>query len=162
MGVNKVILVGNVGKDPEIKYLENGTPYARLPLATGDSYKDKDGQKIERTEWHNLVFWSGLAQVVEKWVKKGDPLYIEGSIRTTASEKDGQKRYFTDIVVREMQMLGSKKSSESGNFERPVPEEPWRGTNNSTPTTQVQNSTTDFSQNSADDFVPEGEDDLPF
>jgi len=112
MGVNKVILVGNVGKDPEVKRLDNGTTYARLSLATSESYKDKEGNKVEKTEWHNLVFWRGLAEVVEKWVKKGQQLYVEGSIKTTISEEDGEKKYFTDIVVKDMQMIGSKKDSE--------------------------------------------------
>ncbi len=161
MGINKVILVGNVGKDPEVKYLDNGTPYARVTLATGESYKGKDGEKIERTEWHNLVFWRGLAEVVEKWVKKGDSLYVEGSIRTTSTEKDGQKRYYTDIVVREMQMLGGKRGSGGSGDSRPIPDEPWSGNNKST--TSNQNSVSASpSDNQIDDFIPEGEDDLPF
>jgi len=153
MGINKVILVGNVGKDPEVKYLENGTAYARLTLATSESYKGKDGQKVEKTEWHNLVFWRGLAEVVEKWVKKGNQIYVEGSIRTTMSEKDGQKRYFTDIVVRDMQMLGKKDGGTSEN--QPVMEEPWSNNTSS----QNNNKTTNESIN---DNIPEGEDDLPF
>lgn len=159
MGVNKVILVGNVGKDPEVRYLDSGIPYARLPLATSENYKGKDGNKVEKTEWHNLVFWRGLAEVVEKWVKKGNQLYVEGSIRTTMSEKDGQKRYFTDIVVREMQMLGRKGD---GSSDRPVPEEPWSGnkasneSNNTAETNKTNNSA------EANDNIPEGEDDLPF
>lgn len=163
MGVNKVMLLGNVGKDPEVRYLDNGTAYARLSLATGDSYKDKNGEKVERTEWHNLVFWRGLAEIVEKWVKKGDKLYVEGSIRTTMSEKDGQKRYFTDIVVREMEMLGKK----SGGDNRPAPQEPqeaWKdkkeNNTQSNNTQESNNSTTE--KTSTSENIPEGEDDLPF
>ncbi len=77
-GVNKVILVGHVGKDPEVKYLEGGVALARFPLATSDSYKNKEGQKIETTEWHNVVVWRGLAEIVEKYVRKGKLIYIEG------------------------------------------------------------------------------------
>ena len=157
MGVNKVILVGNVGKDPEVRYLDNGTAYARLPLATGDSYKNKAGEKVDRTEWHNLVFWRGLAEVVEKWVKKGDSLYVEGSIRTSVSEKDGQKRYFSEIVVREMQMLGGKKG---GDGNRPEPQEPWTGNDNKQ--SDTQNSSKAKTTEQKTENIPEGEDDLPF
>ncbi len=88
--INKVILVGNVGKDPEVRHLESGVAVAQLPLATSETYKDKSGNKTTQTEWHNLVFWRGLADVVEKYVKKGDPLYIEGKIRSRSyDDKDG-------------------------------------------------------------------------
>ncbi|MGE4287879.1 MAG: single-stranded DNA-binding protein [Salinivirgaceae bacterium] len=113
--INKVILVGNVGKDPEVRHLESGVAVAQLPLATSETYKDKSGNKTTQTEWHNLVFWRGLADVVEKYVKKGDPLYIEGKIRSRSyDDKDGVKRYVTEIVVDNMQMLGRKSSGEAG------------------------------------------------
>lgn len=111
MGVNKVILVGNVGKDPEIRHLENGVAVANFPLATSETYR-KDGEKITTTEWHNIVLWRGLADVAEKYVKKGNPLYIEGKIRTRSwDDKDGNKRYTTEIVGDNMQMLGNKQDS---------------------------------------------------
>ncbi len=159
MGVNKVILLGNVGKDPEVKYLDNGTAYARVTLATNESYKNKAGEKVDSTEWHNLVFWRRLAEVVEKWVKKGDMLYVEGSIRSTMSEKDGQKRYFTDIVVRNMEMLGKK----GGGDNRPTPEEPkevWKDNKNSSNNNQAN--TSENSTQTSSESIPEGEDDLPF
>ncbi len=113
--VNKVILVGNVGKDPEIRYLDSGVAVAQFSLATSESFKDKAGQKTTRTEWHNIVLWRGLAEVAEKYVKKGHPLYIEGKITNRSYDgKDGTKRYITEIVGNEMKMLGSKGSNEGG------------------------------------------------
>jgi single-strand DNA-binding protein len=105
-GVNKVILIGNVGKDPEVKHLENGTVLTKFPLATSETYK-KDNEKVTNTEWHNIVLFKGQAEVAEKYVKKGDALYIEGKIRTRSwDDQDGNKRYMTEIVGNNMQMLG--------------------------------------------------------
>jgi single-strand DNA-binding protein len=111
MSVNKVILVGNVGKDPEIKYIDSDTPVAKFPLATSESYKAKNGEKVETTEWHNIVMWRGLAKVVENFVKKGSRLFLEGKITSRKYEKDGQTLYFTEIVVSNMVMLDSKSTS---------------------------------------------------
>lgn len=119
--VNKVILVGNVGKDPEVKYLDNGTAFARFTLATSETYKDKEGNKQSKTEWHNIVLWRGLAEVAEKYVKKGNPLYIEGKITNRSYEKDGSTKYFTEIVGNEMKMLGSKSSNEGSGAQVPPP-----------------------------------------
>ena len=105
MGVNKVILVGNVGRDPEIKSLPSGTRLATFSLATTDR-RSKDESGNPRTEWHNLVVWDKLADVVERYVTKGKQLYIEGQIRTRSYEKDGQKKFFTEIHVQQMEMLG--------------------------------------------------------
>jgi single-strand DNA-binding protein len=105
MGVNKVILVGNVGRDPEIKSLPSGTRLATFSLATTDR-RSKDENGNPRTEWHNLVVWDKLADVVERYVTKGKQLYIEGQIRTRSYEKDGQKKFFTEIHVQQMEMLG--------------------------------------------------------
>lgn len=109
--VNKVILIGNVGKDPEVKYLESGVPVARFTLATSESYKDKDGTRQSRTEWHNIVLWRGLAEIAEKYVKKGNPLFIEGKITNRSYEQNGVTKYFTEIVGNEMRMLGSKNDN---------------------------------------------------
>lgn len=113
-GVNKVILVGNLGKDPEVRHLENGAVVANFPLATSDSYKDrKTGEKITQTEWHNIVIWRGLAEIAEKYLKKGSSVYIEGKLRTRSwDDKDGIKRYTTEVVADNMTMLGGK--SEGG------------------------------------------------
>ncbi len=113
MGINKVILVGNVGKDPEVRHLDSGVAVTTFPLATSETYRNKEGQKVTNTEWHNIVLWRGLAEVAEKYVKKGNPLYIEGKIRTRSWEdKDGNKRYTTEIIADNMQMLGSRQSQE--------------------------------------------------
>lgn len=109
MSVNKVILVGNVGKDPETRYLEGGTVVTRFPLATSEVYRNRDGEKITNTEWHNIVLWRGLAEVAEKYVKKGSQLYIEGRIRNRSyTDKEGNTRYTTDIIGDNMQMLGKR------------------------------------------------------
>lgn len=122
MGINKVILVGNVGRDPEVKSLPSGVRVATFSLATTDRrFKDESGQP--RTEWHNLVAWRGLADVVEKFVTKGKLLYIEGQIRTRTWEPEpGQKKYFTEIHIEEMEMLGGRGSSDDGGgFREPGP-----------------------------------------
>ena len=113
-GVNKVILVGNVGKDPEVKYLEGGVAVAKFPLATSESYKNKEGQKVEQTEWHNVVLWRGLAEVAEKYVRKGKQLYIEGKIRTRSYEENNVKKYFTEIIADSMTLLGDPRGSQGG------------------------------------------------
>ncbi len=118
-GVNKVILVGNVGKDPEVRYLEGGVAVAKFPLATSESYKNKEGQKIVQTEWHNIVLWRGLAEVAEKWVRKGNKIYIEGKIRTRSYGDENNKKWFTDIVADNMTMLGGPRSEE---HEEKIPE----------------------------------------
>lgn len=111
MSVNKAILVGNVGNDPEIKYLDSGTPLARFSLATSENYTNRNGEKVSQTEWHNIVLWRGLAEVAEKYVKKGTQLYIEGRIRTRSwDDKDGNKRYTTEINCDSLQLLGSRNT----------------------------------------------------
>jgi single-strand DNA-binding protein len=113
MSVNKVILVGNVGKDPEIRYLESNTPVCKMSLATSEVYKNKTGERVTTTEWHNVVLWRGLAEVAEKYVKKGAQVYIEGRLRTRSWEdKDKNKRYTTEIVADVLQLLG-KRTEES-------------------------------------------------
>ena len=114
MSVNKVILVGHVGQDPEVRYIENNTPVCTLRLATSEVYKNKSGERVTTTEWHSVVLWRGLAEVAEKYVKKGTQVYIEGKIRTRAWEdKDKNKRYSTEIVADVMQLLG-KRTDEAG------------------------------------------------
>ena len=113
MSVNKVILVGNVGKDPEIKHLDSGVAVASFSLATSESYNAKNGERVTNTEWHNIVLWRGLAEVVEKYVKKGSKLFIEGKITSRQYEKDGVTKYFTEIVANNMVMLDSKPSGGS-------------------------------------------------
>ena len=113
-GVNKVILVGNLGKDPEIRHLDNGVAVANFSLATTESYTNKQGERVNQTEWHNVVLWRGLADIAEKYLKKGNSVYIEGKIVTRKWEdKDNNTRYSTDIVADKMTMLGSKQESSS-------------------------------------------------
>lgn len=115
MSVNKVILVGNVGKDPETRYLEGGTAVCSFSLATSETYRNRDGEKVTNTEWHNVVLWRGLAEVAEKYVRKGSQLFIEGRIRTRSwDDRDGNKRYTTEIVGDNMQMLGRRQDESAG------------------------------------------------
>jgi single-strand DNA-binding protein len=114
-GVNKVILVGNVGNDPEVRYMPNGNAVANISIATSDTWKDKTtGDQQEKTEWHRVVFFNRLAEIVEQYVKKGSKLYIEGRLQTRSWEQDGVKRYSTEIVSNEMQMLDSRGSAGAG------------------------------------------------
>ena len=117
MSVNKVILVGRLGKDPETRYMTNGEAVTNCTLATSENWKDKSGEKQEKTEWHNLVFYRRLAEVAGEYLKKGSQIYVEGKITTEKwQDKEGKDRYTTKIVVNEMQMLGGK-SSGGGSFE---------------------------------------------
>jgi len=113
MSVNKVILVGNVGADPEVRYIESNTPVCNLRIATSESYKNRSGEKVTTTEWHTVVLWRGLAEIAEKYVKKGMQLYIEGKIRTRSwDDKDGNKRYATEIIADVLQLLGKREGAE--------------------------------------------------
>ena len=111
-GINKVILVGNLGKDPEVKYLEGGVAVAKFPLATSETFKDKNGNKNDQTEWHNIVVWRGLAEVAEKFLKKGATVYIEEKIKSRSWEdKEGNKKYITEIIGDTLTMLGKKEEN---------------------------------------------------
>lgn len=116
MSVNKVILIGRLGKDPETRYMPNGEAVTNAALATSENWKDKAGEKQEKTEWHNLVFYRRLAEIAGEYLKKGSQVYIEGKLQTRKWEKDGVTRYTTEIIVNEMTMLGGK-SSGGGSFE---------------------------------------------
>lgn len=142
-GVNKVILLGNLGKDPEVRHLESGRAVANFSLATSEVYKNKNGEKVTTTEWHNIVMWSPLAEIAEKYLKKGNQVYLDGKIQTrTYDDKDGNRKYITEIVVQNLNMLGSKNDGNS------------------------DTNANDYSKNnSADEGVPaynEETDDLPF
>jgi len=115
-GVNKVILIGNLGKDPEVRYMPSGGAVVNITLATSDTWKDKtSGEAKERTEWHNVVFFNKLAEIVGQYLKKGSRMYVEGSLRTRKwQDKDGQDRYSTEIVAADMQMLDSRGGSSGG------------------------------------------------
>lgn len=141
-GVNKVILIGNLGKDPETHSLESGIKVSRFSLATTETFKNKEGVKTSKTEWHNIVMWRGLAEVAEKYLHKGNSVYIEGKITYRQwDDKEGNKRYTTDIVADNMTMLGSAPRVDSK--DSAPPQEKAEGS-------AVEPST------------PEPEDDLPF
>lgn len=141
-GVNKAILIGNLGRDPETRTLESGVKVTRFPMATTETFKNKDGVKTDQTEWHNIVLWRGLAEVAEKYLRKGDSVYIEGKISYRQwDDKDGNKRYTTDIVADNMTMLGGVRRDDPG-FGTPPPEK--------------------GGDHSAESPAPEPGDDLPF
>lgn len=118
MSVNKVILVGNLGKDPELRYTPSGAAVATFSLATSERYKGKDGQMQEKTEWHNIVAWRQLAEICGKYLHKGKQVYIEGKIQTRSyDDRDGNKRYMTEIIADQMQMLG--RAGEEGAAQGP-------------------------------------------
>ncbi|HSZ24534.1 MAG TPA: single-stranded DNA-binding protein [Cytophagaceae bacterium] len=149
-GVNKVILLGNLGKDPEVRVFEGGTKKAAFSLATGETFLDKNGQRQERTEWHNVVFWGNIVDVIEKYLKKGTQVYVEGRITTRSyDDKDGQKKYITEIVGTSMTLLGGKPTGGGENNDAS-----YQGTTNSRPETSSQ------SVNSS--ILADGADDLPF
>jgi single-strand DNA-binding protein len=115
-GINRVILIGNLGRDPEIRNLEGGVKKANFTLATTETYRGKDGEKQEHTEWHNIVLWRGLADIAESYLKKGNSVYIEGKIRNREYlDKENNKRYITEIIADNMIMLGGRRDQGAGN-----------------------------------------------
>jgi single-strand DNA-binding protein len=120
-GINKVILVGNLGKDPEVRYMPNGNAVANITLATSETWKDKQsGEQKEQTEWHRVVFYQRLAEIAGEYLKKGSKVYIEGKLRTRKwQDKDGQDKYMTEIIADEMQMLDSRGGAGAGSSDMP-------------------------------------------
>jgi single-strand DNA-binding protein len=115
MSVNKVILVGHVGKDPDVRHLDSGVTVARFSLATNETYTDKSGKKVTQTEWHNIVVWSKLAEIAEKYIKAGKLLFVEGRLKTSSyDDKEGVKKYKTEIFCDNFRFLGSSGNAESG------------------------------------------------
>ena len=142
-GINKVILVGHLGKDPEVRHLEGGVSVASFPLATSETY-NKDGRKIEQTEWHNIVMWRGLADIAAKYLQKGRLVYIEGKLRTRSFEdKEGHKKYTTEVVAENFTMLGRRSDFEAGT-----------GQGGSHQTQKHEEQFTDFSNQGAEDDLP--------
>ncbi|MDX9769772.1 MAG: single-stranded DNA-binding protein [Tenuifilaceae bacterium] len=146
MSVNKVILVGNVGKDPDVRHLEGGIAVARFPLATNETYTDKNGQKVTQTEWHNIVVWRNQAEIVEKYVKSGKLLYVEGRLRTSSydDKETGVKKYFTEVYCTSFRFLGPSTGEVQDNTKQNAPETNTQRTDKPEPP------------------MPEPEDDLPF
>ena len=148
-GINKVILVGNLGKDPEVRAVGTDKKVASFSLATTESYKNKSGERVDQTEWHNIVFWGPIVDVIERYLRKGSQIYVEGKIRTRSyDDKDGIKKYITEIVGDTMTMLGTKGSSDSQGSSNP----------------SSSSSSAAPSMESAGSFEPQtsGADDLPF
>lgn len=138
-GVNKVILVGHLGKDPEVRHLDGGVSVANFPLATSESYT-KDGKKIEQTEWHSVVMWRGLAEVAAKYLRKGKLIYVEGRLRTRSYEdKEGIKRSTTEIVVENFTMLGRKTDFDDRNYKAEM---------------KAEDQAVDFDDSAPDDDLP--------
>lgn len=122
-GVNKVILVGNCGQDPETRYMPNGKAVTNLTLATSESWKDKNtGQQVDKTEWHRVTFYDRLAEIVAEYVKKGSKLYVEGKLQTRSWDKDGTKHYATEVIANEMQMLDSRQGNSRAPSQAPRPD----------------------------------------
>ncbi len=120
-GVNKVILIGNLGKDPEVRYLEGGIAVANFPIATTETFRDKNGNKNEQTEWHQIVLWRRLAEVAEKYLRKGQMVYLEGKIRSRSWEdKDGNKRYTTEIFGDVLTILSRRDDNQQTGYQRPA------------------------------------------
>ncbi len=151
-GVNKVILVGNVGSDPETRYLPSGGAVTNFSLATSEVWKDKNtGQQQERTEWHRVTMYQRLAEIAAEYVRKGSKLYVEGSLRTRSWEQDGVKRYSTEIIANEMQMLDSRGGGGGDNYQPSQPSAQGQGGGQQRPSSQP--TPADF-----DNF----DDDIPF
>ncbi|MEZ4705082.1 MAG: single-stranded DNA-binding protein [Bdellovibrionota bacterium] len=125
MSVNKVILVGRLGADPEMRYTQSGTPVTTLSVATNEYWKNKEGQKEEKTEWHRVVLWSRLAELASQYLTKGRQVYLEGKIQTRSwDDKDGQKRYTTEVVGTSMQFLGGQADGPSADMPSDIPPPP--------------------------------------
>ena len=147
-GVNKVILIGNLGKDPEERHFEGGRVKVSFPLATSESYKNREGEKVEATEWHNVVLWNKLGEIAAKYLRKGDKVFIEGKIRTRSWEDAGVKKYMTEINADNMTMLSPRKTEDAG-----MPSsQPQPDSTQSSPTMGMEPSLADQGSN----------DDLPF
>lgn len=146
--LNKVQIIGRLGKDPEVRTIPSGNKVANFSIATSEKFKDKSGQLQEKTEWHNIVIWGKLAEIIEKYVRKGSLIYLEGKLETRSwdDQATGQKKYKTEINCNIMQMLGSKSDNQQGGYSQPGP-------TGGQPTPQAS---------SPDPIMPPPEDSLPF
>lgn len=165
-GVNKVILIGNLGQDPELRYTGSGTAVCNMRLATTETYKDRDGNMVENTEWHNVVAWSRLAEICGEYLKKGSQVYFEGQLQTRQWEdKDGNTRYTTEVKVREMTMLGGRDSGGSGgggDYDYDQSPRPQRQSTDGGGRSQGGRPQQAAPASSGDDYSFEPDDDLPF
>ena len=153
-GVNKVILVGNLGQDPELRYTGSGTAVCNLRLATNESYKDAAGEWVERTEWHSIVAWSRLAEICNEYLKKGSQVYFEGSLQTRSYEdKDGNTKYVTEVKAKEMMIL-SGRGTNGDSYTAPAAAKP--------AAKPAEAATTAADSGSSDSYTFQPDDDLPF
>lgn len=164
MSVNKVILVGNLGKDPELRYTASGTAVANFSLATTEKYKDREGNSQEKTEWHNIVVWRQLAEICGKYLTKGKQIYVEGKIQSRSyDDRDGNKRYITEIVVDQLQMLGRAGGDDNsggggGDYQRREQRQQQPASNNRPQQSQSQSP----QQNQYEEPPFNPDDDIPF
>jgi single-strand DNA-binding protein len=165
--VNKVILIGNLGRDPEVRYMPNGEAVCNFSIATTDSWKDKSGAKQERTEWHNIVMYRKLAEIAGEYLKKGRPVYVEGRLQTRKWQtKEGQDRYTTEIIADQMQMLGGRDGGSNASYDGGMDQGGMDSDYNQAPPSQSQSRSapaqsapkTATAGSGFDDF----EDDIPF
>ena len=171
-GVNKVILIGNLGQDPELRYTGSGTAVCNMRLATTESYKDRDGNQVENTEWHNVVAWARLAEICGEYLKKGSQAYFEGQLQTRQWEdRDGNTRYTTEVKVREMTMLGGRGDGGGGGYDTndgfdqsqsPRPQRQSSGGGRSQGDGGQRQVAPASSGGGGDDYSFEPDDDLPF
>lgn len=147
--INKVILIGNLGKDPEVRHFDNNNVVANFPIATSESYIDKDGKRTDKTEWHNIVAWRKLGEIAEQYLKKGKQVYVEGKLQTRSyDDKDGNKRYITEVVADTIKMLGKKDDDD------------YSGSNDGSYSRQAK--TAEAQNGGRMEIDPEMDDDLPF
>lgn len=145
--VNKVILIGNLGKDPEVRHLENGAVVANFPIATSETYTDRaTGQRVENTDWHDIVAWRGLAEVVEKYIRKGTKVYVEGKLKKRSwQDKEGNTRYTTEVVADELTILSSRNDQRTEGQQAPY-----------------NSQGTPSAPSKVDEIINKDQDDLPF
>jgi len=169
-GVNKVILIGNLGQDPELRYTGSGTAVCNMRLATNESYKDRDGNLVDKTEWHNVVAWARLGEICNEYLEKGSQVYFEGSLQTRSWEdRDGNTRYTTEVKAREMMFLDRQRDAAPGDGapadefdQRRPPRQPRAGQPQGQQSQQGQQQQQASSQDSSDEETFEPDDDLPF
>ncbi len=155
-GINKVILIGNLGRDPETRYTQSGSAVTRFSLATTEQWRDRQtNEQQERTEWHNVVCFARLAEIAGEYLRKGSKCYIEGSLRTSSWEQDGQTRYRTEVIARDMQMLDSRGQAMGGGYDHPPPQ---GGAAASSGAPRAASPQQPAQEHGLDDF----EDDIPF
>lgn len=163
-GVNKVILIGNLGQDPELRYTGSGTAVCNMRLATNESYTDRDGNQVDKTEWHTVVAWARLAEICNEYLQKGSQVYFEGSLQTRSWEdRDGNTRYSTEVKAREMMFLdGNRQSASSGGgeFDQSRPERFDQRKQSSAPQQQGDSEQSQPQQEEEETFEPD--DELPF